>query len=466
MNTSQAQLGKEIRSLKRDNEGRTKKSRLTADPNRPDCTTCSAPMTRYGLYKGSPIYQCISCKTYRRIRAADCVAPPVQRLRPARGQYDLVFCLICSTHPKMTLAGYRTGRRMWVCVKRLGGCGSTVLCGCIHHQNGENLNEHKELRPRARRNFTPPAPEAEWVFCINKECRRRMVHTIATSSTGKHEAYYCRPCGVTARKYQAPQHNVWQHRPALLNTSKPLTIPHKELLGASCRKCGQEMILTKKTMRRSRVTDAWRCSRKCNLLIVAVRKPTLPIRDLNLRSSDLYGANCLGCEGKMILRLQRRKTKNTPSFTLIWCCEKCSKYASVQYINHVRTPEFTTNTGPTNAPPVKKTRKRRKHFSLDELRRPAAEIPGIDAELFSQACVRVEQIVSKKLPALFRQDICQNMLVDVWEHRIMVDELTVELAGLYRLEQNRFFGHAKKMRSLETPVGENKTCTLGDSIPG
>jgi hypothetical protein len=466
MNISQAQPDEGIRALKRDKAGSAKMGRLIADPNRPDCISCGAPMTRYGFYKDSPIYQCNSCKIYKRIRATDCVSPPIQRMRPARGKYDLVFCLICPTHPKMTLAGYRTGRRMWVCVKRLGGCGSTVLCGCIHHQNGENLDEQKELRPRVRRNFTSPAPEAEWVFCINKECRGRMVHTIATSSTGKHEAYYCRSCGVTARKYQAPQHNVWKRQPSLLKTSEPLTISRDELLGASCRKCRREMILAQKTMRRGKVTDAWRCSRRCKLLIVAVRKPKIPIRDLNLRCSDLYGVSCIGCEEKMILRLQRRETKSTPTFTLIWCCEKCSKYASVQYINHVRAAETTTNSSYMNAPYVKKTRKRRKHISLDDLRRPAAEIPGIEAELFSKACARIEQIVSKKLPALFRQDICQIMLVDIWERRITVDELTSELASLYRLEQNRFFGHEKQMLSLETPVGDDETCTLGDLIPG
>jgi hypothetical protein len=64
-------------------------------------------------------------------------------------------------------------------------------------------------------------------------------------------------------------------------------------------------------------------------------------------------------------------------------------------------------------------------------------IPWIDAELFSQACARVEQIVSKKLPALFRQGICQIILVDVSERRIMIYELTSELAGLYLSNSSR-----------------------------
>lgn len=166
------------------------------------------------------------------------------------------------------------------------------------------------------------------------------------------------------------------------------------------------------------------------MLIVAVRKPELPIRDLNLRSSDLYGASCLGCGGKMSLRLQRRETKITPTFTLIWCCERCSKCASVQYINHIRMPELSVNIAPATASRFKKRLKLKKPFSLDELRRPPAEVPGIDLELFSQACARVEQIVPKKLPELFRQDICQMMLMDVWERRITFDELTSELASL------------------------------------
>jgi hypothetical protein len=237
MNTHQTLLGKERRALKGNKTAPIIKYRLTVDPNRPDCLTCNVPMTRYGNYKGAPIYKCVTCNAYKKIKVSDCVGPPIERVRDKAGEYDLVYCRTCSKHPRMAMAGYRGGRRMWVCSKHYGGCGSTVKCGCIHHVNGEPVTTNQ------RPNWTAPAPEVEAVYCVNASCHRRMVlNARAKTSTGIHPCYYCRNCQTTARKYQAPQRGVWKLNPPP-KLLEPFTMAWSEMLGASCLPCKRDMRL-------------------------------------------------------------------------------------------------------------------------------------------------------------------------------------------------------------------------------
>jgi hypothetical protein len=99
------------------------------------------------------------------------------------------------------------------------------------------------------------------------------------------------------------------------------------------------------------------------------------------------------------------------------------------------------------------------------VKRSTAKVPGINDALFLEAIARVEQIVRKDLPALFRDDVCQDMLTDVWEQRIQVYELTPKLAGKYVAEQNRLFGNKKRMLSLENHVGdEDSNLHIGDTL--
>lgn len=484
---------------------------------------------------------------------------------------------------------------------------------CEHPMSRDKLNPDGSVHYRCHRcekaglrvtRLRQMPTEAELVFCVTHHTRM-----YRSNGSGGHPCYSCRACHITIRKYQAPKYSKRLKQGFILPTiQEPFTLSRSEMLGASCLNCYNPLTLTtKKHAHSTELADAYCCRhRKCSFIIVAFKKSRFIPRRLQI--NELFGASCIECKTKMTLRSQRRLTKKTPTFSLLWHCDECGACLMVEYINHSRKNQpkpkpinwgerraqrYTAKIVPINAqtryPGVRRVpilirwleqhrirrgdtalvamgtkvrigelgyfaiymtkkpdaaggytykqlafacrqdkkchdlwhngarkptdlclRQNRKKcvgrhraklygrvigiarkreqvntklkFRLPKLRftqdgnlssvtrtgigkRPAAKVPGINDALFLEAVDKVERIVRKDLPALFRDDICQAILIDVWERRVKVLELNPALATLYVAEQNRFFGNKKKMLSLETHVGdEDSKIHLGDTL--
>jgi hypothetical protein len=415
------------------------------------------------------------------------------------------YCLRCKVQMKQS---GRKGTR-WLCQECGKGCAKVYKCWkptsakrfqrgqidpnrpdcstCGHPMARDKINSDKSVHYRCHRcekagrhvtRARKMPTEAELVFCVKH-------HTRMYQSKGSDGSpcYSCRTCHITIRKYKAPKYGKrLKHGFTLPVAPKPFTMVWSEMLGASCLNCHSPLTLTlKKHAHGSVVADAYCCrKRACNFIIVVFKRSRIMPR--HLQPQDLLGASCVECKEAMKLRTQKRQTQRVPTYSLLWHCEKCGVSPMVEYINHQDTRR------PVSSRKVladRKTIKKQLAFrplglrldvkqaktkaakrKREVLRRPPAAIPGIPYQDFLRAIKTVERIVKCNLPALFREDVCQSMLTDLWEGCILLEELTPALADAYVAEQNRLFGHKNKMRSLETPVAEDENCTLGELIPG